>query len=190
MMVTARVFSTYGHPLEMVTSFKYLGHVILAVDNNWPVVVKNLSRARAVCRKMSRILSREGAAPQVPGFFFGSVVQAVLLFGSENWVVTPRMGKALGGGGGVQAQVTRRLMGRLPWRTPGGKWKYTSAAMEREEVRFLTMEEYIRRRQKTVARYVANRSLLDLCEGLERAPGAQVGMRWWEQVIIDMAGLQ
>ena len=32
------------------------------------------------------------------------------------------------------------------------------------------------------------RSLLDLCEGLERALGTQVGMRWWEQVSIDMAG--
>ena len=28
---------------------------------------------------------------------FKSVVQAVLLFGAETWVVTPRMGKALGG---------------------------------------------------------------------------------------------
>ena len=32
--------------------------------------------------------------------FFKAVVQAVLLFGSETWVVTPRMGKALGGGSG------------------------------------------------------------------------------------------
>ena len=33
-------------------------------------------------------------------------------------------------------------------------------------------------------------SLLDLYEGLERVPGAQVGMRWWEQVVIDLAGAQ
>ena len=46
---------------------------------------------------MSRILSREGAAPQVSGFFFKAVVQAVLLFGAETWVVTPCMGKAVGG---------------------------------------------------------------------------------------------
>ena len=29
------------------------------------------------------------------------------------------------------------------------------------------------------AHYIATRSLLDLCEGSERAPGAQVGIRWW-----------
>ena len=50
------------------------------------------------------------------------------------------------------------------------------------------MEEYVRRSQNTVAQYLATRSMLDLCEGLERDPGARVGMRWWEQEEIDLAG--
>ena len=57
-----------------------------------------MSRARAVWWRMMRILVREGGGLQVSGFFFKAVVQAVLLFGSETWVFTPRMGKALGGG--------------------------------------------------------------------------------------------
>ena len=107
--VTDRAFSSYGRPLEIVTSFKYLGRVILAADD-MTAVVKNLSRARKVWSRMSRILSREGAAPRVPGFFFKAVAQLVLLFGAEIWVVTPRMGKALGGGvpdpGGEMADRT------------------------------------------------------------------------------------
>ena len=46
---------------------------------------------------MSRILSREVATPRVSGLFFKAVIQAVLIFGAEIWVVTPRMGTALGG---------------------------------------------------------------------------------------------
>ena len=61
-------------------------------------------------------------------------------------------------------------------------------ATAREEDWFLTMEDYIWRRQNTVAQYIATRSLLDLCEGSERAPGVRVGMRWWEQAEIDLAG--
>ena len=38
------------------------------------------------------------------------------------------------------------------------------------------------------AQYIAMRSLLDLCEGSERAPGARVGMQWWEQEGVDLAG--
>ena len=89
--VTTRSLSTYGCPLEMVTSFRYLGQIISVADDNWPEVVKNFSRAREVSRRMTQILSREGAAPQVSGLFFKAVVQVVLLFGSENWVVTPPM---------------------------------------------------------------------------------------------------
>ena len=123
--------------------------------------------------------------PRVFGFFFKVVIQAVLLFGAETWVVTPRTGKALGG---FQTQVAIRLTGQLPRRTTNGKWRYISAGAAREEAGFLTMEEYVRQRQNTVTQYIATRSLLDLCEGSERTPGARVGIRWWEQEVIDLEG--
>ena len=46
--VTARYFSAYGRPLEMATSFKYLGRLILAADNDWPSVLKNLAWVKKV----------------------------------------------------------------------------------------------------------------------------------------------
>ena len=113
------------------------------------------------------------------------MVQAVLLFGVETWVVTHRMGKNLGG---FQNQVTRGMTGRLPRMTLDGRWIYTSAAAARAEAIFLKMEEYIRRRQNTVTHYIATQSLLDLYEGSERAPEVRVWMRWWGQVDFDLAG--
>ena len=95
--VIARSFSAYGRPLEMVISFKNLGQVISATDDDWPAVVSKLARVKMFFRSMSRILSREGATPWVSGFFFKAVIQVVLLFGAETWVVTPRMGTDLGG---------------------------------------------------------------------------------------------
>ena len=59
---------------------------------------------------MPRILSREGATPRVSGLFFKAVIQVVLLLGAETWVVTPRMGTALGV---FQTQVMRWLTGQL-----------------------------------------------------------------------------
>ena len=46
---------------------------------------------------MSRIMSREGARPQVSGVFFKVVVQLLFLFGSDTWLVTTCMGRFLGG---------------------------------------------------------------------------------------------
>ena len=82
-----------------------------------------------------RILSREGAAHWVSSFFFKSVIQAVLIFGVDTWVVTPRIGKELGG---FQTQMARRLMVRILWRTHG-KCIYNSTAAAMEEAGFLKM---------------------------------------------------
>ena len=74
--VTSRSFSTYGLPLEMVTSFKYLGRVVLLLeDDDWPTVVQNIVKVRTMWWRMSRILSREGERPRVYVFFFKAVIQ-------------------------------------------------------------------------------------------------------------------
>ena len=61
------------------------------------------------------------------GFLFKAMVQAVLIFVSDTWMVIPSMGKALGG---FQDQVARRLTGRLPRKKIDRKWTYTSAVPE------------------------------------------------------------
>ena len=82
-----------------------------AVDDDWPVAVGNLWKARKSWGRLLRILSREGADPKVLGYFFKAVTQAVLLFGVETWVITPRMERALSI---FQHRVARRITGRHP----------------------------------------------------------------------------
>ena len=95
------------------------------MDNiHFTEVVRNLSWARAVWRRISPIISKEESMLQLSVLFFKDVVQAVLLFVSETWVVTPYVGKALGG---FQDQVARALTGCLPCRTPDRNFIYTSA---------------------------------------------------------------
>ena len=139
----SRVFSAYGRNLGMVPSFKYLGRVLWAADYDWPEVIRNLTKARAVWRRMTRILSREKARPRVSGFFFKAAFQSVLLFGAEMWVVTPCTVRVLGG---FQYQVARRLTGRLPRRRSDEIWEYTSSEAARDEAGFEPMETYIQQR--------------------------------------------
>ena len=58
---------------------------------------------------MLRIYSREGVVPRVSGFFLNAVVQAVLIFRMDNWVVNPRMGKALGRVSGPGGKTADRM---------------------------------------------------------------------------------
>ena len=89
--ILERSFQAYGATLYNVTMFKYLGRVMTAGDDYWPEVAGNLQNARKSWGQMLQILSWEGADPKVLGYFFKAVVQAVLLFGAEMWVLTPRM---------------------------------------------------------------------------------------------------
>ena len=141
---------------------------------------------QAVWQRLTKNFSREGSAPWVSGFLFKAVVQSVLLFIAETWVVTPRMGRVLGER--FQYHVAQQLTGRIPRRHTDRKWEYTSVAAAREEAVFETIEEYIWRMQNSFAQFIAKQSLTDLCEETERTPGARVGMRWWEKAGLDLEG--
>ena len=124
----------------MLPSFKHLGGVILAADDDWTEVVQNLAKAQTVWQRMSRILSREGESPRVYGFFFKAVFQSVLLFSAEMWVVTPRMGRFLGvsktsccgnwWGGFYRRGWTES--GSITWR----RWQYQRQGLSRWKPKF------------------------------------------------------
>ena len=96
-----------------MTAIRYLGWVLTAEYDDWIAVIGNLGKARKSWGRLSRILRQEGADPKVSGNFYKAVSQAVLLFGAETWVLTPRMERALDS---FQHRVARRLTGRQPRR--------------------------------------------------------------------------
>ena len=73
----------------MVTYFKYLGRVLTAADDDWPAVVWNLRKEQKSSECMTRVMGQEGASPWVLGIIFKAMMQAVLLFGSDTWVMNP-----------------------------------------------------------------------------------------------------
>ena len=88
-------------------------------DDDWLLVVGNLWKARKGWSRLPIILVREGVNPRASGIFFKAVVQAVLIFRSEIWVMNPHMGRYLGG---FKHSVSRRINGRQPQRMMEGSW--------------------------------------------------------------------
>ena len=129
-------------------------------DDDWPAVAGNLAKARKSWGRLQGILRREGATKRVLGNFFKAVVQQVLLFGAETWVVTPMMERALSA---FLHGAARRLTGRQPWRGRDGEWQYPSLEGAMEEVGPTDIQTSIHRRQNMVAQYIATQPLLDLC---------------------------
>ena len=106
---------------ETLTSFKYLGRILTTGEANWLAVERNLRKASKRWTQMTRILGWERSDLRMSGLFFKAVVQAVLLFGSEMWVLTPRMERALGS---FHNKIAGLITGRQPIQRGEGRWEY------------------------------------------------------------------
>ena len=58
---TEMAFEVYGTQLKTVPSFKYLGRIMTAGEDDWPAVAGNLGKERKSYERLKQILSREGA---------------------------------------------------------------------------------------------------------------------------------
>ena len=67
--------------VEGVVNFKYLGKTLDQMDDDWPVVSRNIVRV------LGKLMRGEGAEPKVSAMLYRAVEQAVLLFGSDTWLI-------------------------------------------------------------------------------------------------------
>ena len=113
--------AAYGISLAPFTSFNYLGRFLLMEGDNWPSVVHNFRREQQKWAWLSWVLNREGADSQTLGRIDVRGVQAFMLYRSEMWVMTLRIGRVLGG---FYNRVARRMTWRKPHRRRDGEWVY------------------------------------------------------------------
>ena len=106
-----RTFTAYGKELRRVDRFKYLGRVLSYDDSDTPAIRRNLKRARAAWGRLSTVIAKESVPPPVAGMFYQAVVAAVLLYGSESWVLSAYDLRALEG---FHVECARRLTGMRP----------------------------------------------------------------------------
>ena len=101
--------------------FNCLKILLTATDDDCPAVIDNLWKARKSWSCMAQTLRREGVDTNTEWRLYVTVVQFILMFGSETWVVTPQIKWMLGG---FHHKVVRRILGKIPqWRSEG-MWEY------------------------------------------------------------------
>ena len=89
--------------------FKYLRRLLDRLDDDCTAVLRIIWKALQVWVRLRKLLWREEVEPEVSAKFYCAVVQAVLLFGAETWVILARMAQRLEGVHvGLLRQVTRK----------------------------------------------------------------------------------
>ena len=95
----------------------------------------------------------------------------MILFGSETWVMNPRMENSLDG---FYHWAVRQMVGMVSKRQLDGKWVYPSIGVVLETVELDNIWLYITFYQNTVAQYIGTHTILDLCLAAERKPGLKL----------------
>ena len=114
---------------------------------NYSAVVGNLCKARKRWEHLSRTLGRQGGNKKVSRMFIKAMVQVVLCFGAETWVMNPCTGRALGG---FQHRVVQRINGRNTLQLLNRIWEYPPLETDMKEVGFEYLEAYVIMRKNTV----------------------------------------
>jgi hypothetical protein len=164
--------------LERVEVFKYLGRLLSMEDNDAQAVRANLRKARKVWARVGKVLTGENASPRVCGKFFKAIVQAVLLYGSETWVLSTASLKLLEG---FSIRCAWRMAEENKPRREAGTWQYPPSKDVLEECGLRPIHEYVTARRATVAAWVVNRPAYEACMGAERRRGSAPRKWWWEQ---------
>ncbi len=104
--------------------FKNLGWLLAYDGNDTLAMLVNLPKVHQSWGQVSCIFRAENTLPKVCGMFHTATVQAVLLFGSELWNLSPLSIKSLDG---FHIWAARCMAGKMPTRNLDRTWMYPSS---------------------------------------------------------------
>ena len=110
------------------------------------------------------------------GYFYKAIVQAVLLYGAETWVVADRMLKLLDS---FHHKCARHIAQDPIHQKPDGTWHTPCSQDVLQQCGLFSMSEYIRRRKETIQPFVHQRPIYASC--LQSTPTAcNINQKvWW-----------
>ena len=135
-------------------------------DDDIQAIQAQLRKARATWACVGQVLWSENASPFMAVQFYQAIIQAILLYGSETWVIS-RTALARLKVFHIQAAYWMAKKYK-PKRGPGNVWVYPRSKDVLKECGMKTMEEYIAIQQQTIATYIATRPILAKCRRGER----------------------
>ena len=138
-----------------------------------------MAKARARWGRLARILSRDGAAPRVMGRFYLALVQSVLLYGSETWVLTDPMLEVLRTFHHRSARYISRMFIR---KGANEQWVCPPSKDVLEKAGLLPIETYIARRKATLWPYASATPIFQLCK---TSPSVDRRKKWWTHDVPD-----
>jgi hypothetical protein len=81
-------FLVRGDMLEQVEVHKYLGCLLVQDNDDTQAICTQMRKARATWARVGQVLWSKNASPFVAAKIYQVIIQAILLYGSELWVIS------------------------------------------------------------------------------------------------------
>ena len=159
-----------------MATFRYLGIPLDQTDDDEPAVRLNIMNTRAV---WGALLQRDGAEPRVLAIFYRAVVQAIILYGLETWVLSAEMERKVEG---IHTEFLWQITGKRVRRLRDGEWETPVSEVVREAAVMQSERNYIGRQQANVDQWVAVRPIFGVFAREAGYEGVgSIREAWWRQ---------
>jgi len=137
-----------------------------------------LNLAKAKWGRLSKVLVTTNSNPKVMARFYLAVVQAVLLYGSESWVIPSRTLQRIEA---FHHRCARFMAHKHIRKMPDGHWEYPPSEQVLRICGLRPITLYILRRKATLKRTYAEKhsSLYRRCKTLPRTRTSVSHPVWW-----------
>ena len=171
-------FYIHGKEINTVQSFKYLGRIISNKDNDLEALENQLKKARMTWGRIGKVIKKKtNGNPKIMSIVYKVVIQSVLLYGSESWVLdTQAMVKFRS----FHRRCARYITGRHI-NLVGEEWEYPSSIETLEEADLLTIEESIRQRKETILGFAETLPILQECIDVSNMTKNNRTLTWWKK---------
>ena len=173
-------FEVDGKAIERVKAFTYLGRTLSEDDNDTKCITDRIAKARAKWWRIAKILKSEGANAKIMAKFYKAVIQAVLLYGAESWVLTKENLRKLNS---FHLRAIRHMTGEHIRKRGDSTWEYPKHEELLTKCDLEEMTGYIERRRTTLRNYLQKNKRDLLHEAAQtRNPARHVTkILWWNQ---------
>ena len=139
-------------------------------------IESQLIKARGVWGRIGKVIKKKSFSnPRVMSIFYKVIVQTVLLYGAETWVLSTHAKNKINS---FHHRCLRYITGKHITKE-GDTWIYPSMASTLSAADLLRVEEYIENRKTTISVYAEQSDIFHKClqmEGLSRNGNTST---WW-----------
>ena len=160
-----------------------MGRIIDNTDNDLKAEETQLKKARATWGLIGKFLKiKTDSNIRIMSIFYKVIIQTILLYGSESWVINEQVRNKLRT---FHNRCARFITGRFITKSDDGTWVFPETTKTLELAYLLSIDDYIIQRRGTVLEYAIETEIFRRCQSAKEFFKSDNKLEWWTGINSD-----